>query len=51
MDKVKEIVNDVLAGKKKDLQQNKDRVNISFEFLQENGTIESISYSFNSNTD
>lgn len=50
MDKVKEIVNDALAGKKKDLQQNKDRIGLSFEFLQETGSIESINYSFNSNT-
>jgi len=50
IDKVKEIVNDVLADKKKDLQENKDRINISFDFLQEGGSIESISYSFNSNT-
>ena len=50
IDKVKEIVNDALVGKKKDLQENKDRIDISFDFLREGGSIESISYSFNGNT-
>jgi len=50
IDKVKEIVNNVLSVKKKDLQQNMDRMDLSFTFLQENGSIESISYFFNGNT-
>ncbi|MBB2143932.1 hypothetical protein GM921_00415 [Pedobacter sp. LMG 31464] len=48
--KVKKIVSDVLNGKRNDLQQNKDRIDLSFTFLQENGSIENISYFFNGNT-
>ncbi len=50
IDKVKEIINGVLASKKEDLLQNKDRIDLSFTFLQENGSIESVSYFFNGNT-
>ena len=39
-----------MSVKKKDLQQNMDRMDLSFTFLQENGSIESISYFFNGNT-
>jgi hypothetical protein len=50
IDKVKEIVNTILATDKKNLQANKDRIDLSFTFLRESGSIENISYFFDGNT-
>jgi len=50
IEKVKEIVNDVLISKKVKLTVNKDRIDLAFRFLQEDGSIENISYFLNGTT-
>lgn len=50
IDKVKEIIIGVLTSSKKELSTNKDRISLSFTFLEEDGSIESISYRLNGNT-
>ncbi|WP_316785554.1 hypothetical protein [Pedobacter frigiditerrae] len=47
---VQKIINDILIDKREGLQQNKDRIDLSFTFLQESGIIENISYFFNGST-
>jgi len=49
IDNTKAIVNDVLAVNSKKLALNKDRIDMSFTFLQD-GSIEHITYFFNGNT-
>ncbi|MEJ5993682.1 hypothetical protein WG904_04550 [Pedobacter sp. Du54] len=50
VEKVKEIINTVLASNRKELSANKDRIALSFAFLEQDGSIESISYFLNGNT-
>ncbi len=50
IDKVKEIINNVLSVNEKNLMKNKDRIDLSFTFLEEDGSVENISYFFNNNT-
>lgn len=50
INKVKEIIIKVLTTNIKELEKNKDRIGLSFEFLSENGEVESILYGLNGNT-
>lgn len=50
IEKVKGIVNNVLASKRDELNRNNDRIDLSFAFLKQDGSIEYISYFLNGNT-
>ncbi len=50
IEKVKEIINNILASNKKELEINKDRIDLAFTFLEEDGSIESIGYFFKGHT-